>query len=105
MVGGVTRGGHGLKTSKFWKGTGIVGVRQIAGLRIVVTHQSPKLDASGSEVIHLQRRVARQFSLNSQRPLPNIGRPLVELSDQNESWCAGALEGLIETEIGPERFG
>src|SRR5262249_9484275 len=43
--------------------------------------------------------------LNSQRPLPDIRRRLVKLIDQNESGCAGTLEGLIEAEIGPERFG
>src|SRR4030095_2262957 len=82
-----------------------IGVWQTARLRIVVTHQPAQLDSSRSEVIHLHRHVARQFSLNSQLPLPNIRRRLVKLGDQNESGCAGALEGLIEAEIGPERFG
>src|SRR5262249_45937012 len=77
----------------------------IAGLRIVIAHQASKLDSRGSEVTYLQRRVGRQFSLNPQRPLPNIGRPLLELIDQNKSGGAGTLERTIEAQIGPERFG
>src|SRR5207244_6472691 len=65
MIRRMARRGHGLKASEFWKWPRIVGVRQIARLRIVVAHQPAKPDSSGSKVIHLERRIAGQLSLNA----------------------------------------
>src|ERR1700752_1161524 len=93
---------HHLNAAKLRKRARVVGIRQLARLRIVVAHQPTEVHTSRAEVRRLGGHVAGQLALEAKRPLRDIRRWLVELVGEDERRRAGARERLLESQIGPE---
>ena len=101
----MTRRVHDLHAAQIGKRPREVGVRQRARLGVVVGLEAAQVHARRSEVGDFARDRPGQLSLESERPLTDVGRRHVVLGSEDERRRSRAREGLLEAEIRPEGLG